>query len=81
MSVLSIREFNSNVSRAVALVEAGETVDITKHGKVIAELRPKRVNKLDDPEFRAKWERMVAGMEAGVPGLVAPATYAERTER
>lgn len=81
MSVMSIREFNSNVSKAVALVESGETVDITRHGKVIAELRPKRANKLDDPVFRANWERMVAGMQEGIPGLDAPATYAERTER
>ncbi len=81
MIAMSIREFNANVSRAVAMVEAGESIDITRHGKVVAELRPKRANKLDDPEFRAKWERMVAGMQEGVPGLVAPATYAERTER
>lgn len=81
MSVMSIREFNSNVSKAVALVEAGETVDITKHGKVIAELRPKRASKLDDPVFRANWERMVAGMREGVPGLVAPFSAEERRER
>lgn len=81
MIVMSIREFNSNVSKAVALVESGETVDITRHGKVIAELRPKRANKLEDPVFRANWERMVAGMQEGVAGLGAPATYAERTER
>lgn len=81
MSVMSIREFNSNVSKAVALVEAGETVDITRHGKVIAELRPKRANKLDDPVFRANWERMVAGMHQGVPGLVAPFSAEERRER
>lgn len=81
MSVMSIRQFNSNVSKAVALVEAGETVDITRHGKVIAELRPKRVSKLDDPVFRANWERMVAGMQEGVPGLVAPFTADERRTR
>ena len=41
MGVMSIREFNSNISKAIARVEAGETLDITRNGKVIAELRPK----------------------------------------
>lgn len=81
MTVMSIREFNANVSRAVAMVEAGASIDITRHGRIVAELRPKRVSKLDDPEFRARWERMVAGMQEGIAGLEAPATYAERTER
>lgn len=81
MTFMSLRELNANVSQAVAKVEAGETIDITKHGKVVAELRPKRASKLDDPVFRANYERMLAGMREGVPGLVGPATYAERTER
>ena len=42
MGVMSIREFNANVSKAFARVEAGESLDITRNGKVIAELRPKR---------------------------------------
>ncbi len=81
MTVMSIREFNANVSRAVAMVEAGASIDITRHGRIVAELRPKRVNKLDDPEFRARWERMVTGMQEGIPGLEAPFTADERRER
>lgn len=81
MGVLSIREFNANASAVFARVEAGEAIDITKHGKVIAEIRPKRASKLDDPVFRANYERAIAGMKEGVPGLVGPATYEERTER
>ena len=81
MGVMSIREFNANVSKAIAKVEAGETLEITKNGKVIAELRPKRANRMDDPEYRAKYEKMLAGMREGIPGLKAPFTYEERTER
>ena len=81
MGVMSIREFNANVSKAIAKVEAGETLEITKNGKVIAELRPKRANRMDDPEYRAKYEKMLAGMREGIPGLSGPATYEERTGR
>jgi antitoxin (DNA-binding transcriptional repressor) of toxin-antitoxin stability system len=82
MGVMSIREFNKNVSAALAKVEAGETLDISKNGKVIAEIRPPRPkNKMDDPEYRAKWEAMMASMRKGIPGLKGPFTYEERTER
>lgn len=41
MGVMSVRELNANISKALALVEAGGTLDITRNGKVIAEIRPK----------------------------------------
>ena len=81
MGVMSIREFNSNASKAFAKVEAGETIEVTRNGKVIAEVIPKRKNRMDDPEYRAAYARMLAGMREGVPGLVGPATYEERTGR
>jgi antitoxin (DNA-binding transcriptional repressor) of toxin-antitoxin stability system len=82
MGVMSIREFNANTSKAFAKVEAGETLDITKNGKVIAEVRPPRPkNKLDDPEHRAKHEKMMALLRKGLPGLNGPASYNERTGR
>ena len=81
MATMTLRELNANVSQAVARAEAGEAIDISKHGKVVAELRPKRASKLDDPVFRANYERMLAGMREGVPGLIGPFTYEERTER
>ena len=81
MGVMSIREFNQNTSAAFAKVEAGETLDITKNGKVIAEIRPKPKNRMDDPEFRAARERMRERLERGIPGLKGPATYDERTGR
>lgn len=81
MGVMSIREFNANTSKAFAKVEAGESIDVTRNGKVIAEIRPKRASRMDDPELRARWERMLKGLEEGVPGLGGPATYEERTGR
>ncbi|HKX22102.1 MAG TPA: hypothetical protein VJM81_02380 [Rhizorhapis sp.] len=81
MGVMSIREFNANVSAAFAKVEAGETLEITRNGKVIAEVRPKRKSRMDDPEFRAAREKLLKHLETGIPGLHGPATYDERTER
>jgi antitoxin (DNA-binding transcriptional repressor) of toxin-antitoxin stability system len=81
MGVMSIREFNANTSAAFAKVEAGETIEVTKNGRVIAEIRPKRVNRLDDPDVRAAWEKLREGFKTGIPGLEGPATYEERTGR
>lgn len=80
MGVMSIREFNANTSAAFAKVEAGESFDITKNGKVIAEIRPKRKNRMDDPDYREKWEKMMAMMRKGIPGLKGPLSYEDRTE-
>jgi antitoxin (DNA-binding transcriptional repressor) of toxin-antitoxin stability system len=77
MRVMSIREFNRNISAAFARVEAGETLDITRNGRVIAEVRPKPKSRMDEPEFRAARERMLARLECGIPGLSGPATYHE----
>jgi prevent-host-death family protein len=81
MGVMSIREFNANISKAIAKVEAGEVIELTRNGKIIAQIIPKRANKMDDPEFQAARERMLARMERGIPGLKGPATYEERTGR
>jgi antitoxin (DNA-binding transcriptional repressor) of toxin-antitoxin stability system len=81
MGIMSIREFNANVSKAFAKVKAGETIKVTSNGKVIATVSPERVNRMDDPEFRAARERMLEGFKTGIPGLGGPATYEERTGR
>lgn len=81
MGVVSIRELNANKSKTAARAEAGEVIDITRNGKVVVELRAKRKNRMDDPEFRARWERFLEGLKTGVPGLTGPATYEERTGR
>lgn len=81
MGVMSIREFNANTSAAFAKVKAGETIEVSSHGEVFAEIRPKRKNRLDDPKVRAAWEKLQEGFATGIPGLTGPATYEERTGR
>jgi len=40
MSSVSVREFSYNPSAMFARVEQGETIEVTRHGKVIAVLLP-----------------------------------------
>lgn len=40
MSTVSVREFSHNPSAMFARAEKGETIDVTRHGKVIATLVP-----------------------------------------
>ncbi len=40
MTTVSVREFSHNPSAMFARAEQGETIDITRHGKVIATLIP-----------------------------------------
>jgi prevent-host-death family protein len=81
MGVMSIRELNANLSKALSRAEAGEVIDITKNGKPVVELRPKSKSRMDDPEFQAARARILERMERGIPGLKGPFTYEERTER
>ena len=80
MGMISIREFNASVSRTLARVEAGESIDITRNGKVIAELKPKTRRKIDDPEWQAAYIKLKKIMEKGVMSG-GPASYEERTGR
>ncbi|MBC7608694.1 MAG: type II toxin-antitoxin system Phd/YefM family antitoxin [Polaromonas sp.] len=41
---VSIRELKANPAHAIALMQRGETVQITSHRKVVAELVPPRTN-------------------------------------
>lgn len=65
MGELSIRELNSNISKALARVEAGETIDITRNGKAIAELRPKRP--VRDAAWWQAWRETKALLDQGLP--------------
>ena len=72
MGEMSIRELNANISRAIARVEAGETIDVTRNGRVVAEIRTKR------PARDAKWwkarREAAAVMEKGFPGKIGKIT-------
>lgn len=66
MAVLSVRELNTNISRALSRVEAGETLEISKNGVVVAELRPK-AQRSQDPVWRANFEALMEDIAKGVP--------------
>ncbi len=68
MGALSIRELNSNISKALARVEAGEVLDIMRNGKVIAEIRPKRPTR--DAKWRKAYEESVELLTRGLPGKI-----------
>jgi len=82
MGILSVRELNANISKALARVEAGETIDIAKNGKIIAELRPKR------PARDAAWhenytvmaEMMRKGLPLGIGKVTAENKYGDLAE-
>lgn len=73
MGSLSVRELNANISKALARVEAGEVLDISRNGKVIAELRPKAP--VRDAAWQKAYEESVALLRRGLPlgiGKVTP---------
>ncbi len=61
---MTARDANQNFSRWLSAAEAGETVLITKNGKAVAELRPRRPAKRDDPDWIAAHDEMLQMMEA-----------------
>jgi antitoxin (DNA-binding transcriptional repressor) of toxin-antitoxin stability system len=58
MRTVTAREANQNFSRLLAEVEGGETVVITRHGRPVAEFRPKPRDKREDPEWQAAQVRL-----------------------
>jgi antitoxin (DNA-binding transcriptional repressor) of toxin-antitoxin stability system len=72
MAILSVRELNSNISKALARVEAGETLDISRNGKVIAELRPKRP--VRDAAWWQAYEESKEVLSKGFPGAIGQIT-------
>jgi antitoxin (DNA-binding transcriptional repressor) of toxin-antitoxin stability system len=76
MGVMSIREFNSNVSKAIARVERGETLDITRNGKVIAELRPK--GPIRDEKWWKAWHETDEVLRKGFPLGIGKVTHEDK---
>jgi prevent-host-death family protein len=76
---MSINEFNKNISAAIARVEKGEELILTRHGKEVAfvstrDLAEKAARK------KANLARLTALFNEGLD-FGGPATYEERTER
>ena len=67
MDVVSVREFNSNVSKSLARVENGETFELSKNGRVFAEVRPKVVSRAGDAAWKARFDALMEDLEKGVP--------------
>jgi prevent-host-death family protein len=59
MLIRSVREANQNFSKLISEVEKGEIIIITKNGKQVAEVRPVIEDRMQDPVWRANYERMV----------------------
>ena len=77
MGVISMREFNANISAAFARVDSGEDVIVTRKGKKPIRLAPTELK--DDAEQKARdLARLKELMEMGI-SFGGPATYEERT--
>ncbi|MEO7240525.1 MAG: hypothetical protein ABIW16_03925 [Sphingomicrobium sp.] len=76
VTVVSVRELNANISKTLARVEAGETLDIAKNGKIIAEIRPKP--KMADAAWRRAYEGSVAFLHQGIELNVGKVTEADK---
>jgi antitoxin (DNA-binding transcriptional repressor) of toxin-antitoxin stability system len=59
MIVRSVREADQNFSQLISDVEKGEIVIITRDGKRVAEVRPVIEDRMQDPVWRAAYERMM----------------------
>jgi len=77
MGVMSIREFNANISRVLARVEAGEDIVLTRQGKRAIRLTREGVEQ-DEEQRAASIARLRELMDQGFH-LGGPATYDERT--
>ena len=76
MGVLSVRELNANISKALARVEAGEILDISRNGKVIAELRPK--GPVRDAAWWRTHDETVAFLKKGLPLKIDQVTHKDK---
>ena len=66
MTSVSVREFSYNPSAMFARVEQGETIEVTRHGKVIALLAP-------PPRYKSRYDELVA-TGAIIPGAAGLTT-------
>jgi prevent-host-death family protein len=65
MALVSIREFSRNPSAMFARVERGETIEVTKRGRVIAVLSPPRRSQRRYDELVARGQLIPAVRVAG----------------
>lgn len=58
MAVAGIRELRQHLSRYIDRVKAGETIEVTEHGKVVAALVPRREHEDEIAALEAKGVRI-----------------------
>ncbi len=72
MEQVPVRELNQDTAGVLARVERGETVEITRHGKVIGRIVPATVAGLDD--WIARGRVVPATAARPIPMPTQPAT-------
>ena len=80
MGAMSIREFNSNISKALSAAEKGEDIVLTRHGKHVLRVTREGVEDLAEQQpmtREAARLRMIELMRQGID-LGGPFTHDER---
>jgi prevent-host-death family protein len=78
MAALSIRELNANISKVIERVEAGEVVNVSRNGRVVAEIRPKIVRPVRDERYWKARKEMERLLNEGLPLDIGKATLEDR---
>ena len=79
MEQIPVRELNQDTAGVLARVERGETVEITRHGKVIGRIVPATSGELDD--WIAQGRVVPATVAGPVPMPAEPATAGSEAGR
>ncbi len=78
MAALSIRELNANISKVIERVESGEVVEVSRNGRVVAEIRPKIVRPVRDARYWKAREDMERLLLEGLPLNIGKASIEDR---
>ncbi len=78
MGVITIGEFSSDAARAVARVEAGETLQITRDGRPVAVLRPPLVAPIRDAQWHQARAELDSLMAKGFGPSTGKVTYDDK---
>ena len=70
MHTIPLSEFRAHAAAMIDLVEQGETVRISRHGKPVAELVPFREQPAHIPSWKQPFEPVVLPQEASLSGAV-----------
>lgn len=76
MAAVTVRELNNNISKTLARVAAGESVDIMRNGVVIAEIRPK--DRRSNAAWRKAYKDSVKVLSRGFPAKIGTITEEDK---